>query len=278
MNKTELIKSGICTPAAFAYYQSGKKWMPYKHLSKIDEKLVQIATGGLKRLMILMPPQHGKSTFLSQYFPAWYLSMFPDERLILGSYNQEIANHHSSKAREILVRNNPSESFIQNELKSFWRNRHDGSLNSVGMSNSPCCHGVAGIIVDDPMADRHRSLSKIHRDMIWEWYQIGLGLMLLDKGWIILIMTRWHEDDLAGRILESIKSGKEEEHWEILKFPALAEENDVLSREINTPLCPELYGYNVLKRKKEEVGGSESFVWSSLYQQEPFGKMVAESK
>ncbi len=269
----EGIDTRIITPAMFAYHVSDGKWQPHRHLMKLDEKLVLVAMGKIKRLMVFMPPQHGKSTLISQYFPAWHLGIFPDKELLITSYGQELAAEHSGKSKEIFDANSylfGSQLSGSRRAVHRWSSREGGGLFSAGKTGAITGKGGVGGIIDDPVKDREQSFSRIDRDLTWNWFNGTFSTRIREGGWIILVMTRWHHDDLAGRILEAVEKG-DEQPWDILLLPALAEDgNDILGRDLDEPLCPELFSFDTLDKKRTSLGGHESFDWASLYQQRPF--------
>ena len=125
--------------------------------------------------------------------------------------------------------------------------------------------GADILIIDDPVKNAEEANSQTYRDKTWEWYQSTAYTRLEPKGAIILIMTRWHEDDLAGRLLKHMQNGTGEK-WEVINLPAIAEENDLLGRKPGEPLWPERYDLKELNRIKDTTG---SYWWSALYQQRP---------
>ena len=124
--------------------------------------------------------------------------------------------------------------------------------------------GAHVAIIDDPVKNDQEAQSKTHRETVWDWYRATFSTRLQDNGAIILVMTRWHEDDLAGRLLQAAEDGGET--WEVLKLPAIAEGDDALGREPGEPLCPELFPLPALESIRDRLG---SYWWAALYQQRP---------
>ena len=241
-----------------------------KHINLLNEKLQEIAFGDTKRLMVFLPPRHGKSMLVSHYFPAWYLGMFPDKRVILTAYEADFAATWGRRARDVLNEYGNSVFGIEVNNKSSAANRWDIQGNTGGMVTAGVGGPITGkgadiLIIDDPVKNAEEANSQTYRDKTWEWYQSTAYTRLEPNGSIILIMTRWHEDDLAGRILHQIEQGKGEQ-WEVINLPAIAEDHDILGRNIGEPLWPGRYDLNELERIKYTTG---SYWWSALYQQRP---------
>ena len=246
-------------------YDTKYKWKRAKHLELLCDKLEEIEQGRLKRLMVFMPPRHGKSEVVSKKFPAWYLSKNPDKEIILSSYAADLAYDFSRIARNTLKDRG---SIFGKELASDssaiknWNIAgHDGGLTAAGVGGPITGRGANVAIIDDPIKNWEEASSKTYRDKIWKWYQSVLRTRLTPDGAIVLVMTRWHEDDLAGRLLK-----QEKDNWEIISFPAIAKEKDVLGREIGEPLWPARYPLEELQDIRQTLLDR---LFLSLYQQEP---------
>lgn len=240
------------------------------HIQLLNEKLMEIAFGEINRLMVFLPPRHGKSWLVSQFFPAWYLGMFPDKRVILTAYEADFAATWGRRARDILNQHGSNIFNVEVDNKSSAANRWDIKKNHGGMITAGVGGPITGkgadiLVIDDPVKNAEEANSQTYRDKTWEWYQSTAYTRLEPQGAVILIMTRWHEDDLAGRLLKNMQN-KHGEKWEIINLPAIAEENDLLNRKPGAPLWPGRYNLVELNRIKETTG---SYWWSSLYQQRP---------
>ncbi|NPV30507.1 MAG: phage terminase large subunit, partial [Firmicutes bacterium] len=259
----------VVTPAHFAYTVSEGRWIPYDHLLLLNRKLVDVAAGRIKRLMVFMPPRHGKSELTSRYFPAWYLGTFPDKRIILASYEADFAATWGRKARNLLEEFGPSLFGVKVSPESSAASRwdidgHEGGMVTAGVRGPITGKGANVAIIDDPVKNDQEAMSQTYRDAAWDWYRATFSTRIQDDGAIILVMTRWHEDDLAGRLLKAQEEGGDK--WEVVNLPALAEENDMLGRRPGEPLCPELFTRETLERTKIRLG---SYWWNALYQQRP---------
>lgn len=239
------------------------------HIELLNEKLQAIAFGDINRLMVFLPPRHGKSWLVSQYFPAWYLGMFPDNRVILTAYEAEFAASWGRRARDVLNEYGSSIFGVKVNNKSSAANRwdiknHHGGMVTAGVGGPITGKGADILVIDDPIKNAEEANSQIYRDKTWEWYQSTAYTRLEPNGAVIIIMTRWHEDDLAGRLLNSIENNGDK--WDVINLPAIAEDNDLLGRNFGEPLWPERYNLQELNHIKKTTG---SYWWSSLYQQRP---------
>ncbi len=212
--------------------------------------------------MIFEPPRHGKSEQNTVRYPVWRLEHEPTMRVIIGAYNQTLANKFSRKARRVAVDRIPLS--LDRAAVEEWETAQGGGLRAVGVGGGITGQGGNLILIDDPVKSREEAESLAYRDRVWDWYRDDLYTRLEPGGAIILTMTRWHEDDLAGRLMMEAQSGGEQ--WEVLNLPALAEENDPLGREPNQALCPERFDTPDLEAIKT-VLGVRSF--TALYQGRP---------
>ena len=246
------------------------QWKRAIHLDLVCKELESIMRGETKRLMIFMPPRHGKSMSVTETFPSYFLGHFPHKRVMELSYGAELAQEFGKKNRDKV--NEYGEDIFgirmssQQATKTNWKiEGTDGGMYSVGFFGSVTGRGADLLIVDDPIRNRAEAESLTYREKIWAEYQSTVATRLHAGGVIIVILTRWHEDDLAARLLNPEYGVVQD--WKIISLPAVAEENDVLGREIGQALWP-MGGYDEewAKQQKESVG---SYSWNSLYQQHP---------
>lgn len=219
--------------------------------------------------MVFMPPRHGKSELTGRYFSAWFLGVFPDKRIILASYEADFAASWGRKARNLLEEFGPSLFGIKVSADSSAASRWDienreGGMITAGVRGPITGKGAHVAIIDDPVKNDQEALSQTYRDAVWDWYRATFSTRIQDDGAIILVMTRWHEDDPAGRLLKAQTEGGDK--WEIVNLPALAEGDDMLGRKPEEPLCPELFTKETLEKTRVRLG---SYWWNALYQQRP---------
>ena len=247
------------------------------HHRAIMEKLEAVERGEIKRLILTMPPRHGKSQLASINFPAWYLGKNPDKEIIIASYNSDLAQDFGGKTRELV-----SDPIYQNifgtnlrsdeKSKSKWRLKEGGTYTAVGVGGAITGRGANVFIIDDPLKNREEANSLLIRDKQWEWYTSTAYTRLEKDAAIILILTRWSYDDLAGRLLEAQEEGAEE--WELVTFPAVATEPEK-HRKIGDPLWEDKYDKAALENIKTTVGLMD---WAALYQQTPIISETQEFK
>lgn len=259
--------AAAASPAGLGRLTDGALFRYPPHLRLLNDALMDVANGCCHRLAIFMPPRHVKSTMSSRNFPAWYCARFPDRRVLLASYEAEFAASWGGKARALIEAYGDSVFGVGVEgrfqARNAWQLTNGSEMRTSGVGGHLTGLGANVLIIDDPVKNAQEALSETYRERAWEWYQSTAYTRLEPGGSIILIMTRWHEDDLAGRILASTVEG---EDWRILSFPAVAEGHDILGRSPGDPLWPERYGVADLARIKEAVG---TYWWEALYQQRP---------
>lgn len=228
------------------------------HHERICDRLEAVERGEIDRLMIFMPPRHGKSELASKRFPAWCLGRDPKRQIIAASYNSDLANDFGRNVRNLV--NEPEFGQVfpgvtlapDSQAANRMNTNHRGAYVAAGVGTAVTGRGAHIALIDDPFKDREEADSERRRDVVWDWYRSTLYTRLMPGGAIVLIQTRWHEDDLAGRILE-----QEADQWEVLELPAIDD---------GKALWPEWYPIEALERIKATVGPRE---WSALYQQRP---------
>lgn len=239
-----------------------------RHHLRIIDALERVERGQCRRLMVFMPPRHGKSLLISEYFPAWYLGRHPDRSVMASSYSGDLAEDFGRKVRNQLAGETwqgvfPSSKLDQRTASaSRMGMEQGGSYMAVGVGGSATGRGAHLFLIDDPVKGREEADSETYRRRAKEWYASVAYTRLMKDGAIIVIMTRWHDDDLAGWIL----SEHTHEQWEVLSLPAIAESGDAIGRTPGSPLWPEAFPLETLDTIKKTIGARE---WSALYQQRP---------
>ncbi|MCI1696477.1 phage terminase large subunit [Aneurinibacillus aneurinilyticus] len=255
---------------SFLEYESDGMWKSARHLEHLCEKLEAVERGEIRRLMVFMPPRHGKSEVVSKKFPSYFLGRNPDKEVIISSYSSDLAYDFSRIARNTLKEWGMRLWGIQVAKDSGAVGRWGidgtrGGFTAAGVGGPITGRGAHVAIIDDPFKNWQDAASKTIRETVWDWYRSTLRTRLAPGGAVILVMTRWHEDDLAGRLLKEMKEGTGE-HWEVVSLPAVAEEGDSLGREVGEVLWPERFPPHEYSEMKRAVG---SRLWISLYQQRP---------
>lgn len=252
------------------------------HHRVICEEVQRTMTTPYGRLMILAPPGSAKSSYASVVAPAWAMSRWPGYRIILASYAQNIANKQSRKARSLCRQEKhvsiwPDRPVLTNDQKAVnqWALSNGSEFMAAGIQAGITGNRANGVIIDDPFKGREDADSGVIRDKVYDEYIDSVKSRLLPKGWIILINTRWHEDDLSGRILPNDYDGRsgrvlcqDNRWWTILNLPAKCEhESDPIGRKIGDYLWPEWFDPE--HWQEFELDPRASRTWASLYQQRP---------
>lgn len=234
------------------------------------EKLQRVIAGECKRLMIFTPPRHGKSELVSKRFPAWYLGRNPTGQIISASYGSDLAADFGREVRNIVAAKTFQALFPgvylapDSQAKIRWHTKDGGSYVAAGVGTSITGRGADILNIDDPVKDKAEAESESIRQSTWDWYQATAYTRLMPQAAIILTMTRWHPADLAGRLLEEMKNGKDQ--WEIVDLPAFAQAHDLLGRPPGAALWPERYDEKALGEIQLAIGDHN---FQSLYMQNP---------
>lgn len=233
-------------------------------LDLIDSELAAVAAGRNDRLMVFCPPQEGKSQKISRRFPAWLLSHDPTLKIAIVSYAADKAVRWGRQIRRD-VQTHPElgiELRADSRAAGRWETTQGGGLVCVGIAGGITGEPVDVLIIDDPVEGRAEAESKTYRDAAWDWWESNGSTRLSSRGRVVLMMTRWHEDDLAGRMLRH-----EPGRWRVVKIPAIAAAGDPLGRAPGEELA------SVQRRKpgyfrwlKEH---RSAYVWRSIFQQDP---------
>lgn len=237
---------------------------PARHHLALIQRLEAVARGDIKNLAVFMPPGSAKSTYASILFPPWVMANASTWGVLAASHTTELAEKWGRRVRN-LVGEHASTLGLQlsddSQAAGRWALASGGEYFAAGVGT-----GIAGFraklgIIDDPIRTRQDADSELIRNRIWEWYINDFTTRLVPGARKVLIQTRWHEDDLAGRALQH-------EDWEVLSLPAVAEDNDPLGRFRGEPLWSEGdYGYG--EQLIELQARTPPRTWSALYQQRP---------
>lgn len=238
-------------------------FMVARHHKQIAEALESVERGECDRLMIFAPPRHTKSELASRRFPAWYLGRHPDKQIISATYSGDFALDFGREVRGIIQSEEYGEVFPgvsiaqDSRAANRWHTEQGGVSVYVGVGGPITGRGAHIALIDDPFKNREEADSEVRRETVWKWYTSTLRTRLMPGGAIIIIMTRWHEDDLAGRLLEQQPDG-----WKVVELQAIDSEGS----DDESALWPEWYDLTALKRIKAEVTARD---WHALFQQRP---------
>ena len=249
-------------------YEPG--WVHKDICDKLEWFSAAVAARQSPRLMIFMPPRHGKSEIGSRSFPAWHLGRYPEHEFIGCSYGSDLANGFSRKVREV-VRDTAfnavfPECMVNKDSQSVeqWLTTKGGGYSAAGVGGPITGKGAHVLVIDDPVKNRADAESATSREAVWDWYTSTAYTRLAPGGGVLVILTRWHDDDLAGRLLRKQAEGEGDE-WVVVEYPAQAV-CDELFRKSGDPLHAERYDNEALERIKRAVGPRD---WQALYQQNP---------
>jgi phage terminase large subunit-like protein len=240
------------------------------HHLVLIEALEEIERGDLDLLIVNMPPGSAKSLYGSVAFPAWYLGRNPTKMIIGAANTSELADGFGRKARNLIGNPDHQRAFpgcmlaADNAAASRWATSKGGEYFGTGIGGAITGRRADLAIIDDPVKSREEADSETIREKQWAWWKDDLQTRLKPGAGVVVIMTRWHEDDLGGRILRDLKERQSSARVKVLKVAMEALPNDPIGREVGAPLWPEWFTPLMIENAK-----SEPRTWSALYQQEP---------
>jgi predicted phage terminase large subunit-like protein len=241
---------------------------PARHHLLLIDRLERVSRGEILKLILCLPPGSAKSTYSSILFPPWHFANHPKALMLAASHTTELAEKWGRRVRNLIAEHsvvlgiNPKQ---DTQAAGRWELQQGGEYYAAGVRV-----GIAGfrgslVNIDDPIRSRDDADSQPIRDRIWEWYKGDLSPRLVPNARIILTQTRWHQDDLAGRLLDEAAKGGDQ--WEVVSLPAEAEANDPLGRKPGEMLWDDDYGYGAFLRHEKATQLPRN--WSALYQQQP---------
>ncbi len=256
------------TPHSFANVCSDRKFKVENHLRYIGNRIANAVIRGGGRLMIHAPPRHGKSFLTSYWLPTWFLETWPDRRVIVSAYGDEIATEWGRRVRNEFDGNAHLKTKLREDSKAAGRwhvEKHGGGMMAVGVGGALSGFGGDLLLCDDLIKNWKEAHSVTTKNALYDWFKSTFYTRAEPHATVIIAMTRWGVDDLPARLRE-----EQPDEWEVINLPALAEDNDPLGRPIGEPLCPSRYDKAALEKIRVDVGAN---VWNALYQQrpDPFG-------
>ena len=241
---------------------------PARHHDLLIRELERLARGEIDRLMVLMPPGSAKSKYASELFPAWWFIQNPTTAVIAASHTAELAERFGRRVRNLVAAHSSDLGYslsTDSKAASRWETSAGGEYFAAGVGGSITGRRADLAIIDDPVSGKADAESETVRESTWNWYTNDLYTRLKPGARIIVIMTRWHEEDLGGRLLNRMESGGDK--WTVIKLPAFAvDADDPLGRSVNEPLWPDWEDSAALARKRFELGERD---FGALYQQDP---------
>ena len=246
-----------------------------RHHRAIAKTLEQITKGKIRRLIITLPPRHGKSEMVSRRFIPWLLGKDPYKSIIFATYNEDFAQDFGADCRSIMSTPQFKQVFPKFQFrkggasKSRIQTENGGMGVFVGRGGSITGRGGDVLIVDDPIKDSVEAMSPTLRETLWNWFtQVFMTRLMTEKSKVVIVTTRWHEDDLVGRLTDSSNphyTKDECSKWKIINLPAFARENDPLKRKEDEVLWPERFNKDFLEAQRN----LDPRGFSALYQQQP---------
>lgn len=256
--------------------KASPKFRFFRHSEHLIDCLQAVADGKIKRLMLTVPPRHGKSYLASKLFPAYLAFRFPDKFCSIVSYGAQLAEGFSRDARAFFVEAGGQLSMTTSAV-NLWQTKEGGGVWCAGAGGTLTGRGFSSAgIIDDPIKDAEAAHSQTQTEALREWYRSTFFTRREDNAPIVVIQTRWSQQDLIGWLLDQERESEYPEHWTMLNLPALAEgEPEKLPstvtvlpdwRQLGEALCPELFSARELQRIRATLG---SYWFAALYQQRP---------
>lgn len=262
MAATELLRRMEATESLIAFTEyTFPRYRTSNHHKTVAGHLERIERGEIDRLMLLMPPRHGKSELASRRFPAFYLGRHPEKQVASASASADLANDFGRDVRNLIQSPEYQALFDlklaeDSQAKNKWHTDRGGIYYSLGVGGQFMGRGADVLLIDDPFSNMAEAQSELARKNVWEWFTGTAYNRLQPGGSIVLINHRMHEDDLSGRLLAQQAAGGDK--WEVVELPAISEAGE--------PLWPEAYPIPALERIRRN---SLPRFWSALYQQRP---------
>uniref|UniRef100_A0A6M3IGE3 Putative terminase n=1 Tax=viral metagenome TaxID=1070528 RepID=A0A6M3IGE3_9ZZZZ len=254
----------LASPCTTALHLSGGRWQTAPHLELVSRKVAAMRDRPI-RLIVNEPPRHGKSEQLSHWTPVWFLANWPDRPIILASYEAGFAASWGRRVRNTIEEHAEALGIAvaaDSSAASEWQVAgHAGGMVTAGVGGPITGRGASLLIIDDPVKNAAEAASPVYREKAKEWWRSTAFPRLEPGASVVLIQTRWHEDDLAGYLLKT-----EPERWDLVSLPAIAGPGDMLGRPEGEALWPVRYDLPALATIRETVG---PFWWAAEYQQRP---------
>ncbi len=260
----ELLKDYKLTPATLGHKLSGGEWIPKPFLLYTAMKVAKTIARGGGRLIISWPPRHGKSQLITKYTPLWVLEHFPAYEIVISSYGADLSTDFGREIRDH-IQDNPDLLNVRlrkdSKRVAKFITQAGGSVTSVGLGGPITGRGADLLLIDDYIKEIKEAMSLTHRDYVYDWLRTTALTRLEPGATVIIVATRWHRDDLIGRLIRA-----QPDVWDHLVIPALALKDDLFGRKEGEALFPERFNEEYLRGMKESFG---SYFFNAIYQQNP---------
>ena len=245
-----------------------------KHHRMLGDMLMDIEKGNKDRICVNIPPRHGKSQLVSIMFPAWFLGRNPNKKVMMVSHTTDLAVDFGRKVRNLIATDAYKAIFptvslaVDSKSAGRWNTNVGGEYYACGIGSSIAGRGADLLLIDDPHSEQDVINGNFEVfEKAYEWFTYGARTRLMPKGRVAIIQTRWHMDDLTGRVVTDMAQNERADQYEIVEFPAILEvPNKKNSGYTEKPLWPEFFDLDALHRTKASM---PTFQWNAQYQQEP---------
>lgn len=253
-------------PAAMGEKITGGKFVRYPHIEKLSQYVARAIFKGGARIILSTPPRHGKSWLMSLFTPAWFLSLWPHKRVIVASYEATFAATWGRSVRNLIGEKESLGVTVADDSSAAdrWSTTEGGGMFTTGVGGPLTGRGGDLLVLDDPIKNAEEANSPVVRESTWQWFLTTFMTRAEPKASIVIIMTRWHEDDVVGRLTAADSEMKGD--WTVINLPAICEsKDDFMGRKVGEALCPARYDLEAL----EKIRKGNIATWTSLYQGSP---------
>ena len=265
----DIAEYATASPLAFARFATGTKYQWADHLDLIDRALMDLETGRNHNLVVCAPPQHGKSELITRFGFTWHMCRNPDDRGVIASYSSKFAAEWGRQTRDLVIDFGVPFFGVRlskdNRGISQWGfEGREGMCFTCGIQGSATGRRGNWMILDDPVKGSAEAYSEVFRENVWQWLVTTFFTRVAPTTRTIVLLTRWHTDDVVARILSTPKASE----FQVISLPAFCvdPESDLMNRELGAPLWPWRFSKEWLETQRDFIGIP---AWSSLYQQSP---------
>tara|TARA_R110002167_G_scaffold69661_2_gene196240 strand:+ start:1364 stop:2926 length:1563 start_codon:yes stop_codon:yes gene_type:complete len=251
-----------------------------KHHRMLGNMLMEIEAGNKDRICVNIPPRHGKSQLVSIFFPAWFLGRNPNKKVMMVSHTTDLAVDFGRKVRNLISTDEYRAIFptvklaVDSKSAGRWNTNSGGEYYACGIGSSIAGRGADLLLIDDPHSEQDVINGNFETfEKAYEWFTFGARTRLMPQGRVAIIQTRWHMDDLTGRVTRDMAQNERADQYDVVEFPAILDiVNKKTKKAEQKPLWPEFFDLDALLRTKASM---PTFQWNAQYQQEPTAEEAA---